>query len=125
MLEKVFKMEKVALQQTISPIFLLEFRFLGLFPSFYVPAPSKETIAIVNTQPSKIQGENWILIANSCNNLFFADSLGGEKYNFSSSNTIREKGRTNTVASDCGSSKMYAAYQFFRHEKYTKFQFSM
>ena len=27
-------------------------------------------------QPSNMQGEHWIMIANSCHKLYFADSLG-------------------------------------------------
>ena len=36
----------------------------------------------MNMQPSNLQGDNLILIANSRHQLFFADSLGSEKYSF-------------------------------------------
>ena len=29
-----------------------------------------------------MQGEHWIMIANSCQKLYFADSLGRKKYSF-------------------------------------------
>ena len=37
-------------------------------------------LAIINTQPSNMQGEHWIMIANSCQILCLADSRGPEKY---------------------------------------------
>ena len=48
----------------------------------YDPYPPNETFAIINTQPSNIQGEHWIMIAHSRHQLHFADSLGGEKKSF-------------------------------------------
>ena len=59
------KMDNFALQQIINRIPLLRFRYLGSFPSDYVPTLDNDTFAIINTQPSNMQGEPWIMIANS------------------------------------------------------------
>ena len=47
--------------------------------SDYVPTLDNDTFAIISTQPSKMQGEHSILIANFCQILYFADSLGRKK----------------------------------------------
>ena len=82
LLGKTFKMDNVSLQQIIDRIPLLKYRYCGSFPSDYVPTLDKDTVAIINTQPSNMQGEHWIMIANSCQILYFADSLGRKKYSF-------------------------------------------
>ena len=51
-------MEKFALQQINNRIPLLKFRYLGSFPSDYVPTLDNDTFAIINTQPSRMQGEH-------------------------------------------------------------------
>ena len=75
-------MDKFALQQIINRIPLLKFRYLGSFPSDYVPTLENDTFAIINTQPSNMQGEHWIMVANSRQKLYFEDSLGRKKYSF-------------------------------------------
>ena len=75
-------MDKFALQQSINRIPLLKFRYLGLFPSHYVPTLDNDTFAFINTQPSTMQGEHWIMIANFRHKLYFADSLGCKVYSF-------------------------------------------
>ena len=82
LLEKTSKMDNVSLQQIINRIPLLKYRYRGSFPSDSVPTLDNDTFAILNTQPSKMQGELWIMIANSCQKLYFADSLGRKKYSF-------------------------------------------
>ena len=62
---KTSKMNKVSLQQIINRIPLLNYWYLGSFPSEYVPTFDNDTFAILNTQPSNMQGEHWIMIANS------------------------------------------------------------
>ena len=49
-------MDDFDLQQIINRIPLLKFRYLGLFPSDYVPTLDNDTFAFINTQPSKMQG---------------------------------------------------------------------
>ena len=75
-------MDNVSLQQIINRIPLLKFRYCGSFPSDYVPTLDNDTFAIINTQPTNIQGEHWKMIANFCQKLYFADSLGRKKYSF-------------------------------------------
>ena len=75
-------MDNVFLQQIINRIPLLKYRYRGSFPSDYVPTLDNDTFAILNTQPSNKQGEHWIMIANSRQKLYFADSLGRRKYSF-------------------------------------------
>ena len=73
-------MDNVSFQQLINRIPLLKYRYRGSFPSDYVPTPDNDTFAILNTHPSNMQNEHWIMIANSREILFFADSLGRKNY---------------------------------------------
>ena len=82
LLEKTSKMDIVSLQHIINRIPLLKYWFRGSFPSDYVPTLDNDTFAIINTQPSNRQGEHCIMIANSRQKLYFADSLGRKKYSF-------------------------------------------
>ena len=82
-------MDNFALQQVISRIPLLKFWYLGSFPSDYVPTLDNDTFAIINTQPSNMQGEHGIMIAIFRHELYFAHSLGCKGYSFSSSTTSR------------------------------------
>ena len=76
------KMDNFALQQIINRIALLEFGYLGSFPSDWVTTLDNDIFNIINTQPSNMQGEHWIMIANFRHDLYFADSLGRKKYSF-------------------------------------------
>ena len=76
-MEKTSKMEIVSLHQIINRIPLLKYRYRGSSPSDFVPTFDNDTFAIINTQPSNMQGAHWIMIANSRQKLYFADSLGG------------------------------------------------
>ena len=75
-LEKASKLDNVSLQQIINRIPSMKYRYRGSFPYDYVPTLDNDTFAIINTQPINMQGEHWIMIANSCQKLYFADSLG-------------------------------------------------
>ena len=57
-------MDNFAWLQFINRIPLLNFRYLGSFPSDSVPSLDNDTFAIINKQPSNMQGEHWIMIAN-------------------------------------------------------------
>ena len=74
------KMDKFALQQNINPFPQLKFRHLGSFPSDYVPTLDTDTFDFINTQPTNLRGEHWIMIASFCHELYFADSLGCKVY---------------------------------------------
>ena len=58
------KMDNFALQQIVNRIPLLKFLYLGSFPSEYVPNLDNDTFVVINTQPSNMQGEHWIMIAS-------------------------------------------------------------
>ena len=58
---------------------LFKYRTRGSFPSDYVSPLDKDTFALINTQPSSMQGEHWIMFAISRQILYFADSLGRKK----------------------------------------------
>ena len=69
-------MDKDSLQQIINRIPLLKYRYRGSSPSDSVPNLDNDAFAIINWQPSNMQGEHWIIVAKSCQLLHFADSLG-------------------------------------------------
>ena len=75
-------MDTFALPQIINRILLLKFRYLGSFPSDYVPTLDNGTFAIIDTQPSNMQGEHWIMSSNFRHEFYFADSLGCKGYSF-------------------------------------------
>ena len=56
-------MDNVSLCQLINRIPLVKYRYIGCFPCDYVPTRPNDTFAIINTQPSNMQGEHWIMIA--------------------------------------------------------------
>ena len=79
-LEKISKLNNISLQQMINRMPLLKYRYRGSFLFDYVPTLDNDTFAIINTQPSNMQGEHWIMIANSRQNFLFAESLGRKMY---------------------------------------------
>ena len=82
LLEKKSNIDIVSLQQIINHIPLLKYWYRGSFPSDFVQTLDNDTFAFINTQPSNMQGEHWIMIANSCQILYFADSRGRKIYSF-------------------------------------------
>ena len=115
LLEKTSRMDNVSLQQIINRIPLLKYRYRGSFPSDYVPTLDKVTFAIINTQPSDMQGEYWIMIANSCQKLYFADSLGRKKYSFLKQQFEQMMPEPlQSHPSVCGFYKIYAAFHLFK-----------
>ena len=72
---KTFKMDNVSLQQIINRIPLLKCRYRGSFPFDYVPTLDNDTFAIINKQSISMQGEHWIMIANSRPILYFQTLL--------------------------------------------------
>ena len=122
LLEKTSKMDNVSLQKIINRIPLLKYRYRGSFPSDYVPTLDNDTFAIINTQPSNMQSEHWIKIANSSQKLYFANSLGRKKYSFL--NQQYEQLMPDPLQSHssvCGFYTIYAAFHLFnfRQEKIT------
>ena len=113
---KNVKMDNFALQQIINRIPLLKFRYLGSFPSDYVPTLDNDTFAIINTQPSIMQGEHWIMIANFRHELYFADSLGCKGYSFLNNQhyKLMMPAPLQSHPSVCGFYTIYAAFHLFK-----------
>ena len=118
LLEKTSEMVNVSLQQIINRIQLLKYRYGGSFPSDYVPTLDNDTFAIINTQPSNMQGEHWIKIANSCQKLYFADSLGRKKYSFLKQQYEQMMPKPlQSHPSVCGFYTIYAAFHHFKFQQ--------
>ena len=108
-------MDHVSLQQIIDHIALLKYRYRGYFPSDFVPTLGKDTFAIINTQPSYMQGEHWKMIANSRQILYFTDSLCHKKYSFLKQEykqMMPEPLQSHT--SFCGFYRIIAAFHLFK-----------
>ena len=107
-------MDKFALQQIINRIPLLKFREFGSFPSDHVPSLDNDTFAISNTQPSNMQGENCIMIANLRHELYFADPLG-RNYSFLKQHYKQiMPAPLQSHPSACGFYTIYAAFHLFK-----------
>ena len=103
------------LQQKINRILLLKYWYRSYFPSDYVPTLDKDTFANINTQLSNMQGEDWIMIANSCQILYFADPLGRKKYSFLEQQYEQMMPEPlQTYPSVCGFYTIYAAFHLFK-----------
>ena len=109
-------MDNFALQQIVNRILLLKFRYLGSFPSDYVPTLDHDTFANMNTQPSNMQGEHWIMIANFQHELYFADSLGRKEYSFLNNQHYKQMmpAPLQSNPSVCGFYTIYAAFHLFK-----------
>ena len=123
LLEKTSKMDNVSLQQIINRIPLLKYRYRGSFPSDYIATLDNDTFAVINTQPSKMQGQHWIKIANSRQKLYFVDSLGRKKYSLLKQQY--EQMMPDPLQSHpnvCGFYTIYAAFHLFkfRQEEITR-----
>ena len=108
-------MDNVSLQHLNNRIPLLKYRYRGPFPSDYVPTFDNDTFAIINTQPSNMQGEHWIMIAISRQLLYFAGPIGRKKYSFF--NQQYEQMMPEQLQSHpsvCGFYTIYAAFHLFR-----------
>ena len=111
-------MDNFAWQQIINRIPLLKFRYLGSFPSDYVPTLDNDTFAIINSQPSNMQGEHCIIIANFRHELCFADSLGCKGYNFLKQHYKQLMPATlQSHPSVCGFYTIYAAFHLFKFQQ--------
>ena len=113
---KTSKMDNVSLQQLFNRIPLLKYRYRGSFPSDHAPTLDNDTFAIINTQPSDMQGEHWIMIANFRHELYFEDSLGCKGYSFLSNQHYKQMmpAPLQSHPSVCGFSTIYAAFHLFK-----------
>ena len=109
-------MDNFALQQVINRNPLLKFRYLGSFPSDYVPTLDNDTFAIINTQPSNMQSEHWIMIAKFRHKLSFADYLGCKGYSFLNNQNYKQMmpAPLQSQPSVCGFYTIYAAFHHFK-----------
>ena len=88
---------------------------IGTFPSDYVPTLDNDTLAFINPQPSNMQGEHWIMIANSRQKLYVADSLGRKKYSFLKQHYEQMMPEPlHSHPSVCGFYTIYAAFHLFK-----------
>ena len=110
-------MDNFALQQIINRILLLKFRYLGSFPSDYVPTHDIDAFAIINTQPSNMQGEHWIMIANFRHKLYFADSLGRKMYRFLKQQKQMMPAPLQSHPSVCSFYTIYSAFHLFKFQQ--------
>ena len=112
-------MDNFALQQFINRIPLLKYQYLGSFPSDYVPTLDNDTFAIINTQPSFMQGEHWIMIANFQHELCFADSLGRKGYSFFNNQHYKQMmpALLQSHPSVCGFYTIYAAFHLLKFQQ--------
>ena len=74
--ERISEIDNTSLKQIVNRIPLLKYRYMGSFPSDFVPNLPIDMFAIINTQPSNTPGEHWIMTATFHHELYFADSLG-------------------------------------------------
>ena len=104
------------MQQIINRIPLLKFRYLGAFPSDHVPTLDIDTFAIINTQPSNMQREHWIMIAIVRHELYFADSLGCKGHSFLNDQHYKQMmpATLQSHPSVCGFHAVYAAFHLFK-----------
>ena len=73
-------MDNVSIRKKIKGVSLLKCRNVGSFPYDIVPTLDNDTFAIINTQPSNMHGEHWIMIAKFPHEFCFADFLGRKMY---------------------------------------------
>ena len=112
---KKSEIDNVSLQQIINRIPLLKYRYLGSLPSACVPSFDKDTFVIVKTQPSKLQGEHWIIDADSPHRMYFADFFDREKYSIPKQHYKKTMPVSlQSLFSVCDFSLIYAASQFFK-----------
>ena len=111
-------MDNFALPQVINRIPLLKLRYLGSFTSDYVPTLDNDTFAIINRQPSKMQGEHSIMIAKFQHELYFADSLGLKGYSFLNQHYKQMMpAPLQSHPSVCGFYTIDAAFHFFKFQQ--------
>ena len=74
-----------------------------------------DTFAFINTQPSNMQGEHWIMIANFRHGLYYADSLGCKGYSFLKQHYKQMMpAPLQSHPSVCGFYTIYAAFHLFK-----------
>ena len=87
--------------------------------SDYVPTLDNDTFDIISTQPSNMQGEHWIKIANFQHELYFADSPGCKGYSFLNNQHYKQMmpAPLQSHPSICRFYTIYAAFHLFKFRK--------
>ena len=113
------KKDNFAQQQIINRTPVLNFRYLVSFPSDYVPTLDNDTFANINTQPSDMQREDWIMIAHLRHEFHFADSLGCKGYSFLNNQNYKQMMPTllQSHSSVCGFYTIYGAFHLFKFQE--------
>ena len=111
-------MDNTSLKQIVNCIPSLKYRYMGSFPSDFVPNLPKDTFATINTHPSNTPGEHWI--AKFHHELFFANSLGLSINNYpflkqNYSQMVRK--RLQDHPSVRGFYTIYAAFHLFKFQQ--------
>ena len=109
-------MDNISLRKIIDRIPLLKYRYLGSFPCDLVPFLPNDKFAIINTEPSHMAGEHWIMIANLKNELYFADSLGEPNFLEQDYKQMIPV-KLETHPSVCGFYAIYAAFHLFKFQQ--------
>ena len=115
LLGTISNLDSVSLQQIIKCIRLFKYRYLDSFLWNSVPTFPNATFAVLNTEPSNMQGAQWIMIAKYPHNLYFAESCGREKYRFLKQHYKRMIPKTqHCLPSICNFFTIYAAFHLFK-----------
>ena len=118
--ERIFEMDNTSLKQIVYRIPLLKCRYMGSFPSDFVPNLPNDTFAIINTHPSNTPEEHWIMIAKFHHELYSADSFGLSinNYPFQKQNYSQMvRTRLQDHPSVCGFYTIYAAFHSFKFQQ--------
>ena len=118
--ERIFEMDNTSLKQIVNGLVLLKYRYMGSFPSDFVPNHPNDTFAIINTQTSNTPGEHWIMIAKFHHELYFADSLGlsTNNYSFLKLNYSQMgRKRRQDHPSVCGFYTIFIAFHLFKFQQ--------
>ena len=113
LLEKLSNINNVYLWQLINHNPLLKYRCRVSLPSDNVPASDSDTSANSSTQPSKMQVDHWIMIANSRHKRYFADFLGQPSFSRQQCEQMMSQ-PLQYHPSICGFYAIYAAFHLFR-----------
>ena len=110
-------MDDIALRQIIDRFPLLWYRYLGSFPSDRVPNLPNDTFAIVNTEPSYMSGEHWVMIAKFKQQMYFADSFGGSCNFFMQDYQKMVPVKLQSHPSVCGFFAINSAFHLFKFQQ--------
>ena len=112
-------MDNTSLKQIDNRLPLHKYRYMGSFPSDFVPNLPNDKFEIINTQPSNTPGENWIMIAKFRHELYFADSFGLSinNYLFLKQNYSQVCTRLQDHPSVSGFYTIYAAFHLFKFQQ--------